>query len=90
MIDMSHANSGKDHRQQLTVCKDVCTQVEHRESRIFGVMLESNLVEGNQPIGTGEGLVYGCSITDACISWDDTVSCLNQLATAARVRGSTK
>ena len=90
MIDMSHANSGKDHRQQLTVCKDVCTQVEHRESRIFGVMLESNLVEGNQPIGTGEELVYGRSITDACISWDDTVSCLNQLATAVRVRGSTK
>ena len=90
MIDMSHANSSKDHRNQLTVCKDVCAQVEHGESRIFGVMLESNLVEGNQSIGTGEELVYGCSITDACIGWDDTVSCLNQLATAVRARNSAK
>ena len=90
MIDMSHANSGKDYRQQLRVCKDVCMQVEKGESRIFGVMLESNLVEGNQPIGTGQQLVYGCSVTDACIGWDDTVSCLNQLATASRARVSTK
>jgi len=90
MIDMSHANSSKDHRNQLTVCKDVCAQVEHGESRIFGVMLESNLVEGNQSIGTGEELVYGCSITDACIGADDTVSCLNKLAIAVRARSSAK
>ena len=90
MIDMSHANSGKDFRRQLAVCNDVCTQVERGESRIFGVMLESNLVEGNQPIGSGEELAYGCSITDACIGWDDTVSSLNQLAGANRARVSTK
>ena len=90
MIDMSHANSGKDYRQQLSVCKDICTQVERGETRIFGVMLESNLIEGNQPIGTGQELSYGCSITDACIGWDDTVSSLKQLAGASRARGSTK
>ena len=90
MIDMSHANSGKDYRQQLSVCTDVCTQVERGETRIFGVMLESNLIEGNQPIGTGQALAYGCSITDACIGWDDTISSLKQLAGASRARVSTK
>ena len=72
MIDMSHANSGKDHNQQIRVCQDICKQVREGESRIFGVMIESNLVAGNQKIGAPESMTYGQSVTDACIGWEDT------------------
>jgi len=86
MVDMSHANSGKDHRQQLAVCEDICRQLSDGEPRIFGVMIESHLVEGNQKLGTPEALTYGQSITDACIGWDDTVRCLEDLAEASARR----
>jgi len=90
MIDMSHANSGKDHRAQIAVCKDICRQLEDFESRIFGVMIESHLIEGNQKLEEPEKLVYGQSITDACIGWEDTVSCLKLLAAANRKRMAAK
>ncbi len=88
MIDMSHANSEKQHRRQIDVCADICRQVGEGEERIFGVMIESNLVEGNQKIAAPEAMTYGQSITDACIGWDDSVACLAELAAAsARRRG---
>jgi 3-deoxy-7-phosphoheptulonate synthase len=82
MIDMSHANSGKDHRQQIAVCKDICGQLRDGEPRIFGVMIESHLIEGNQKAGDPASLQYGQSITDACINWEDTKACLTDLAEA--------
>ena len=86
MIDMSHANSEKQHQRQVNVCADICRQVADGEQRIFGVMIESNLVEGNQKIASRDNLVYGQSITDACIGWDDSVACLAELAAASRRR----
>tara|TARA_A100001037_G_scaffold42814_1_gene33876 strand:+ start:71399 stop:72460 length:1062 start_codon:yes stop_codon:yes gene_type:complete len=86
MIDMSHANSNKDHNRQINVCQDICTQLRDGEPRIFGVMIESNLVAGNQKIGPREQMTYGQSVTDACIGWEDTVACLTELAEATASR----
>ena len=86
MIDMSHANSRKDHRRQLSVCDDICGQLADNEPRILGVMIESNLVEGNQKIAAPEGMTYGQSVTDACIGWEDSVDCLGKLAEANAAR----
>ena len=86
MIDMSHANSDKDHSKQLGVCADVCRQVAGGEPRIFGVMLESNLVEGQQKIGPTGTMTYGQSVTDGCIGWDDSVRALVELAAASAAR----
>ena len=86
MIDMSHANSDKDHNKQINVCRNICSQLRDGEPRIFGVMIESNLVAGNQKISTLEKMTYGQSVTDACIGWEDTVSCLNELAQASAAR----
>ncbi len=80
MIDLSHANSQKDHNRQLAVCQDVAKQVAEGEDKIMGVMIESNLVAGRQDLGAD--LTYGQSITDGCIGWEDTVSCLEELADA--------
>jgi len=86
MVDMSHANSQKDHRRQLLVCEDICRQLADGESRILGVMIESNLVEGKQGIAAPSELVYGQSVTDACLGWQDSLDCLTQLAEANAVR----
>ena len=86
MIDCSHANSSKDHKKQAEVCRDIAAQVSSGDKRIFGIMLESHLVEGRQNIVEGEQLVYGQSITDACIHWDETEILLNELAAAVRAR----
>ena len=86
MIDMSHANSQKDHRRQLSVCEDICQQLGEGEPRILGVMIESNLVEGSQKIGPRKKMTYGQSVTDACIGWEDSVQCLAQLASANAAR----
>ena len=86
MIDMSHANSEKDHRKQITVCNDICGQLRDGEQRIFGVMLESNLIEGKQKVTSPDELTYGQSITDACIGWEDTERCLMALSEATAVR----
>jgi 3-deoxy-7-phosphoheptulonate synthase len=80
MIDCSHGNSNKDHRNQKLVVEDICAQLSAPSHGIMGVMLESHLVEGRQDIS--ENMVYGQSVTDACISFDDTVGLLEQLANA--------
>ncbi len=84
MIDCSHANSGKDHRRQGAVCRDVAGQIAAGDERIVGVMIESNLVAGAQSLEPGKELVYGQSITDACIGWDETRELLAELAQAVR------
>jgi 3-deoxy-7-phosphoheptulonate synthase len=84
MIDCSHANSKKDYTRQSAVCRDVAEQVAGGDTRIIGVMLESNLVEGAQKLVSPKELVYGQSITDACIGWDETLNALRTLATAVR------
>jgi 3-deoxy-7-phosphoheptulonate synthase len=86
MIDFSHANSSKDYRRQATVCHDVAGQIAAGDKRIMGVMIESNLVAGAQPLVPGQPLVYGQSITDSCIDWAETHSLLAELAAAVRAR----
>jgi 3-deoxy-7-phosphoheptulonate synthase len=86
MIDASHGNSRKQHQLQVDVMQDVARQVAAGEERIFGGMLESNLVEGRQDLIAGKPLAYGISITDGCIGWDDTVAVLDALADAVRQR----
>ena len=82
MVDMSHGNSSKQHKKQIEVCNSICSQLLTGERRITGVMIESNLVEGNQSITKKQDLVYGQSITDACLSWEDTRGCLESLSEA--------
>ncbi len=86
MIDFSHANSNKDYRRQAAVCHDVAGQIAAGDKRIMGVMIESNLVAGAQPLNAGQPLVYGQSITDACIDWKETYALLKELAAAVRAR----
>ncbi|MFN0127022.1 MAG: 3-deoxy-7-phosphoheptulonate synthase [Verrucomicrobiales bacterium] len=86
MVDCSHGNSGKDHRNQPLVAEDVARQIESGSHAIAGVMLESHLVEGNQAIVDGTAPCYGQSITDSCIDWETTVRVLDRLATAVRRR----
>lgn len=86
MIDFSHANSGKKHENQPKVCADVAAQVAAGDQRIFGVMIESNIVEGNQAVVDGKAATYGQSITDACVNWGTTETMLEALAQAVRKR----
>ena len=87
MVDMSHANSSKDHNKQLTVCADLCQQISGGDRNITGVMIESNIEEGRQDIPENlSDLTYGQSITDACINWSDTESALASLAEAVAAR----
>ena len=72
MIDASHANSKKDHTKQRLVVEDIANQISNDNESICGVMLESNLVAGRQDISDPTKLLYGQSITDACIGWDET------------------
>ncbi|MDZ7830032.1 MAG: 3-deoxy-7-phosphoheptulonate synthase [Halofilum sp. (in: g-proteobacteria)] len=85
MIDASHANSRKKPDRQAIVAADIAQQVARGDRRIFGMMLESHLVEGNQKVGDGD-LVYGQSITDACMGWERTEPLLRQIAEAVRER----
>ena len=86
MIDFSHANSNKQHERQRDVCRDVCGQIAGGEDRIMGVMIESHLKAGRQDVTPGTPLVYGQSITDACIGWEDTREMLKELADAVEQR----
>lgn len=88
MVDMSHANSEKQHARQLNVGAELCDQLRNGSESLLGVMIESNLVEGNQSIGAPETLTYGQSITDACINWDATDTLLRDLAAASAERRS--
>ncbi|OLY84440.1 Phospho-2-dehydro-3-deoxyheptonate aldolase, Phe-sensitive [Smittium mucronatum] len=93
MIDCSHGNSSKKFERQLIVVKDICDQMANTDSGkyISGVMIESNLVEGRQdipePLGS-KPMTYGQSVTDACISWADTVAALDDLRNAVIARRS--
>jgi 3-deoxy-7-phosphoheptulonate synthase len=82
MIDFSHGNSQKQHHRQLQVSKAVAAQVASGDYRIIGTMIESHLRAGRQDTLFNNTLVYGQSITDACIGWDDSVFILEQLAEA--------
>ena len=90
MIDFSHANSNKQHERQMLVGKDVAKQIAGGDMRISGVMIESHLVAGRQDQVDGQELVYGQSITDACIDWDSSVQLLEELAAAVRSRRKSK
>ncbi len=87
MIDASHSNSHKEYKRQIEVAGDVASQIAAGDERIFGLMLESNIVEGRQDLPKDlSKLVYGQSITDACISFDDTEMVLEQLNDAVLAR----
>ncbi|ANO34164.1 3-deoxy-7-phosphoheptulonate synthase [Vibrio breoganii] len=86
MIDFSHANSSKQYQRQINVSDDVSAQLANGEQAIFGVMIESHLVEGRQDLVDGKAPTYGQSITDACIGWEDTEKVLHQLADAVTAR----
>ena len=90
MVDCSHANSRKQHEQQMEVGKNICQQLASGENRIFGVMIESHLVAGRQNVVNGKVETYGQSVTDACIGWEDTVGLLEQFAAAVRKRREAK
>ncbi len=88
MIDFSHANSGKRPEKQVRICQDVAGQIERGDRRIIGAMIESHLVAGRQNLDTSGDLIFGQSVTDACVGWDDTGPMLRELAAAgARRRG---
>jgi 3-deoxy-7-phosphoheptulonate synthase len=89
MVDFSHANSGKDPKRIPEVCADVAAQIAEGSSAVLGVMMESFLVAGRQDHDAGAPLVYGQSITDACMSWEGTVPLLERLADAVRSRRHT-
>ena len=86
MIDCSHGNSGKDHRRQPVVAREIAAQVAGGDTAIVGVMMESFLVEGRQDLSGSAPLRYGQSITDACMGWETTAGVLAELAQAVRER----
>ncbi|WP_196222262.1 3-deoxy-7-phosphoheptulonate synthase [Burkholderia ubonensis] len=86
VIDASHGNSGKNHENQPAVCESLGFRIASGERRIAGIMIESNLVSGNQPLVPGEPLVFGKSITDGCIGLQETTRILSNLAQSVRLR----
>ena len=88
MVDCSHGNSEKQHKNQPKVATALAEQIAKGEDSIMGVMIESNINEGNQkvPKEGKAGLKYGVSITDACIGWEDTETVLATLAEAVKKR----
>ena len=90
MIDTSHANSRKKFDRQMDVGRDIASQISSGDRRIFGVMVESHLVEGRQDVKPGDSLTYGQSITDACLGWEPSVKLLHDFAAAVRERRKSK
>lgn len=90
MVDCSHANSQKDHQRQIDVADVIAEQISQGNENIMGVMIESHLVAGRQNVEADKELVYGQSVTDACINWDDSVKVLNTLANAVKQRRTEK
>lgn len=88
MVDFSHANSRKKYQRQMEVGDDVAHQIEEGQKAIIGVMIESHLNPGRQDNKPGVDLVYGQSITDGCIGWEDTVKLLQRLSQAVQLRRS--
>ncbi|MGB3786708.1 MAG: 3-deoxy-7-phosphoheptulonate synthase, partial [Phormidesmis sp.] len=91
MVDCSHANANKDHNRQVTVLDNVSQQIKLDSQHLMGVMIESHLVAGTQPIPTDlKALKYGQSITDACVDIETTATMLDQLATAVKQSNAAK
>jgi len=88
MIDCSHGNSYKDHNKQIDVARSLRKQIEQGDNAVFGVMVESFLVEGNQKVVDVNKLTYGQSITDACINLDTSISLLDELSAAVQSKRS--
>lgn len=86
VVDFSHGNCQKQHRRQLEVCEDICQQIRDGSTAIAGIMAESFIEEGTQKIVAGQPLVYGQSITDPCLGWDDSERLLEMLASAVDSR----
>jgi 3-deoxy-7-phosphoheptulonate synthase len=86
MVDLSHANSRKQHTNQIDIGADIAARIAAGERRISGVMIESHLQEGRQDLRPGEPLKHGVSITDACLGWAQTEPLLQSLAQAVRAR----
>jgi len=86
MVDCSHGNSGKEPAKQVSVGQNVAGQIAAGDPRIFGLMVESHLKAGRQDLLPGKPLVYGQSITDACVGWEDSRNLIDTLADAARQR----
>jgi 3-deoxy-7-phosphoheptulonate synthase len=90
MVDCSHANSSKQHEKQLEVARDIAAQVAGGSNQVFGLMVESHLKPGAQKFTPGKddvtALEYGKSITDACLSWEDSLAALEVLSDAVKVR----
>jgi 3-deoxy-7-phosphoheptulonate synthase len=90
MVDCSHANSSKQHERQLVVARDIASQISAGSRSIFGVMVESHLLDGAQKFTPGKDdatkLEYGKSITDACLGWDDSLESLEVLSAAVKAR----
>ena len=84
MVDASHGNSQKQFKKQIDVVENLAVQIAEGNNSLRGLMLESHLVEGNQSIT--DNLVYGQSITDACMNWDDTLNCLKLISEAVQKR----
>ncbi|GMM27467.1 3-deoxy-7-phosphoheptulonate synthase [Martiniozyma asiatica (nom. inval.)] len=95
MVDCSHGNSQKNHNNQPKVSGEIARQIANGATSICGLMIESNIVEGRQDVppleqGGKDALKYGCSITDACISWEATEKVLVELAEAVKTRRANK
>ncbi len=86
IVDFSHANCQKVHRKQLDVAKDICTQIRSGSRYIAGIMAESFIKEGNQPMSDLSNLTYGQSITDPCLGWEDSEQMLDMLSFAVKER----
>jgi 3-deoxy-7-phosphoheptulonate synthase len=94
MVDCSHANSSKQHERQLVVAQDIADQMAGGSHSVFGVMIESHLKAGAQKFTPGkdkvQDLVYGQSITDACLAWDDSLQALEVLSKGVKARRGKK
>jgi 3-deoxy-7-phosphoheptulonate synthase len=94
MVDCSHANSSKQHERQLVVAQDIANQMASGSHSVFGVMIESHLKAGAQKFTPGkdkvQDLVYGQSITDACLAWDDSLQALEALSAGVKARRGKK
>ena len=89
VVDFSHGNSLKQYQKQWDVANDIMAQMRNGTRAISGVMIESFIEEGNQSVEDGNQLIFGKSITDACISWQDTERMLAELANASKDRMKT-
>ena len=90
MVDCSHGNSEKDPERQVLVADNIARQLEAGSDQILGVMIESNLVAGRQEISHDDKMVYGRSVTDACIDWSTTATLLERLGVANSMRQTRK